>query len=66
MFDTLKKLQDDHKIADFLFPALPKAIKGQVIRLTQDRVIIESDSDGDNFQYICHPNAAIIVQKKAG
>lgn len=65
MFNTLKKLKDSNKEADFLFPSLTKAIKGNVTNLTQDRVVIEFRIDGDVYQVIGHPNNTIIIQKKA-
>ena len=64
MFETLKKLEDDNRIADFLFPSLPSPIKGKISFLSEEMVMVDSVVDEETFQYITHPNSIVIVQKK--
>ncbi len=65
MFEALKEIQDNDKIADFLFPSLPSIIKGKIGFLSKEMVVVESKNDGELYQYITHPNNTCIVQKKA-
>ena len=65
MYNSLKDLSKNHRECDFLFPALPNIIKGKVTHIKATRVVIESDIDGEIYQYITHPSSIYIVQKKA-
>ena len=64
MFEALKKLMDSNKQGDFLFPSLPKKIKGKVSKLSQDMAVIESVMNEETFEFITHPNNICVVQKK--
>lgn len=64
MYDALKEIKDKNRVGDFLFPALPAKIKGKVTYLAEDMVVVDSEVDGDTFQYITHPDNVCIVQKK--
>ena len=65
MFTTLKTLKDNNTSGDFLFPSLPRKVKGTVSYLTADMVVIDSEDSGTVFQYITHPNNICIVQIRA-
>jgi hypothetical protein len=64
MYEQLKEVKDNDRVGDFLFPSLPNKVKGKIISLAEDMVVVESNIDGDNFQFITHPNNICIVQKK--
>jgi len=65
MFDTLQDIKNNNRTGDFLFPSLPKKIKGKVSFLSKDMVVIDSDVDSEVYQYITHPNNVCIVQRKS-
>ena len=65
MFAILKDIMVNDRVADFLFPSLPSKIKGKVSYLSEEMVVVESKIDGEQFQFITHPNNVYIVQKKA-
>jgi hypothetical protein len=62
MYEELKEIKDNNRVGDFLFPELP--VKGKVTILTIDTVVIESQTDGQTYQYITHPDNVVIVQRK--
>lgn len=64
MFETLKEIKENDRVADFLFPSLPSTIKGKISFLSENMVMVDSDVDGQIYQYITHPNNICIVQKK--
>lgn len=64
MYEILQDMKDKETVGDFLFPAMPRKIKGKVGYLMSDAVWIESESDGQTYYYITHPNHVCIVQKK--
>lgn len=63
MYEDLKKIKESGIVADFLFPGLPGPVKGKVISLTAERVIIESQVGGKTYQYLTHPYNICIVQE---
>lgn len=65
MFKALKEIKENDSVSDFLFPSLPRKIKGKVGFLSEEMVVIESQVDGDFYQYITHPNNVCIVQRKS-
>lgn len=65
MFEALKDIKEHRRLGDFLFPSLPSKIKGEVSFLSEEMVVVESEVDGELYQYITHPNNICIVQKKA-
>ena len=65
MFKNLQAMKDNDKIGDFLFPSLPKKIKGRVSFLSKEAVWIESKVGTQVYQYITHPNNVCIVQRKS-
>jgi hypothetical protein len=64
MFEELKDIIENDRVGDFLFPSLPNKIKGKVSFLSEEMVVVESENDGELYQYITHPNNVCIVQKK--
>jgi len=65
MFNALKEIKDNDRVGDFLFPSMPEKVKGKVSHLSQDMVVIDSELDGEVYQYVTHPNNIVVVQKKA-
>ena len=65
MFETLKDIKENDRVGDFLFPSLPSKIKGKVSFLSEEMVVVDSEVDGEVYQYITHPNNVCIVQKRA-
>jgi hypothetical protein len=65
MFEALQDIKENDRIGDFLFPSLPSKIKGKVSFLSEEMVVVDSEVDGEVFQYITHPNNVCIVQKKS-
>jgi hypothetical protein len=65
MFEALKDIKENDRVGDFLFPSLPSKIKGKVSFLSEEMVVVDSEVDGEVYQYITHPNNVCIVQKKA-
>jgi hypothetical protein len=65
MLEALQRMKDDQTVGDFLFPALPKPIKGRVGSLSADMVVVESQLGADTYQYVTHPSNVYLVQKKA-
>ena len=65
MYKALKEIKDTNSVGDFLFPSLPRKIKGKVGYLADDMVVIESENSGQVYQYLAHPNNVCIVQKKS-
>lgn len=63
MQTILEKLKDDGTEASFLYPGLPKPIKGRVVRLSNDVVVIEAKTGSSTYEYLCHPGNVCIVQK---
>jgi len=65
MFEALKDIKENDRVGDFLFPSLPSKIKGKISFLSKELSVIDSEVDGEVYQYITHPNNVCIVQKKA-
>lgn len=65
MFEALKNIKENDIVGDFLFPSLPSKIKGKVSFLSEEMVMVDSEVDGEVYQYITHPNNVCIAQKKA-
>ena len=65
MFEALQDIKENDRIGDFLFPSLPSKIKGKVSFLSKEMVMVDSEVDGEVYQYITHPNNVCIVQKKS-
>lgn len=65
MYKALKEIKENDRVGDFLFPSLPSKIKGKISYLSEDMAVIESENEGQMYQYIAHPNNICIVQKKA-
>lgn len=65
MLAALKEIKENDRVGDFLFPSLPSKIKGKVSFLSKEMVVVDSEIDGELYQYITHPNNICIVQKKA-
>lgn len=65
MFAALNEIKENDRVGDFLFPSLPSKIKGKVSFLSVEMVVVDSEIDGEVYQYITHPNNVCIVQKKA-
>jgi hypothetical protein len=65
MFEALQDIKENDRIGDFLFPSLPSKIKGKVSFLSKEMVVVDSEVDGEVYQYITHPNNVCIVQKKS-
>ena len=65
MFEALQDIKENDRIGDFLFPSLPSKIKGKVSFLSEEMVVVDSEVDGEVYQYITHPNNVCIVQKKS-
>jgi hypothetical protein len=64
MYEALKELKDNDRVGDFLFPGVPTKIKGKVMFLSREMVVIESETGGQMYQYITHPTNICIVQRK--
>lgn len=64
MFEALQDIKENDRIGDFLFPSLPSKIKGKISFLSKEMVVVDSEVDGEVYQYITHPNNVCIVQKK--
>ena len=65
MFKALQDIKENDRVGDFLFPSLPSKIKGKISFLSEKMVVVDSEIDGQIYQYITHPNNVCIVQKKA-
>ena len=65
MFNALQDIKENDRVGDFLFPSLPSKIKGKISFLSEKMVVVDSEIDGQIYQYITHPNNVCIVQKKA-
>ena len=64
MFDALKDMKENDRVGDFLFPSLPSMIKGKISFLLEKLAVVDSEVDGEVYQYITHPNNVCIVQIK--
>ena len=64
MFDALKDMKENDRVGDFLFPSLPSKIKGKISFLLEKLAVVDSEVDGEVYQYITHPNNVCIVQIK--
>ncbi|MHC4759424.1 MAG: hypothetical protein ACYTE8_12275 [Planctomycetota bacterium] len=64
MYDTLKKIKDNDKIGDYLFPSLGAVIQGKIVSLSDDMVVVSSKLNDETFEYATHPNNIVLVQRK--